>query len=422
MKKKTIGLNMIVKNESHIIEETLTNACKYFNFSYWIICDTGSTDNTIDIIKNFFKKKNIKGEIHQHEWVDFGYNRTKALEAAYGKCDYIFIHDADDLITGILNIPLNLDKDGYYTNMANGPTKYKRLNFVNNRLKWKYVGVLHEYIQFNEDRKSNVGYINSPYQINSRRLGDRSKDPPKIKYKKDALILVKAFEDDKLTDITLKNRYAFYAGNSWMDSSNWDEAIEWYSKRIELGGWYQEIYISHLRLGYIYKEKKKDIDKSIYHFVQSTVVDPSRLEGLYSLFLISQKNNNEDIHIPINIYLTNQKNINFSTNSNKLFFNKNIYETDFYFVLLKASILLSLKILFLDTFIDVLLKCKMNTKNRRFNKLLLDVLGLINNIQIKNHIKKSSSFPKVKRLLNYFYKHTNNPNINSKIGQLLRNL
>ena len=90
--------------------------------------------------------------------------------------------------------------------------------------------------------------------------------------------------------------------------------------------------------------------------------------------------------------------------------------------MLKASILLSLKILFLDTFIDVLLKCKMNTKNRRFNKLLLDVLGLINNIQIKNHIKKSSSFPKVKRLLNYFYKHTNNPNINSKIGQLLRNL
>jgi len=422
MKKKTIGLNMIVKNESHIIEETLTNACKYFNFSYWIICDTGSTDNTISIIQNFFKKKNIKGEIHQHEWVDFGHNRTKALEAAYNKCDYIFIHDADDLIIGMLNIPFNLDKDGYYTTMANGPTKYKRLNFINNRLKWKYVGVLHEYIQFDEKRKLNAGHINSPYQINSRRLGDRSKDPPKIKYKKDALVLIKAFEDETLKDKNLKNRYAFYIANSWMDSSNWDKAIEWYLKRIELDGWVQEIYVSHLRIAHIYRYKKKDIDKSIYHLVQTTVVDPIRLEGLYALFSISQSNNNKDIHIPMNIFLTNQKKINYFGNSGKLFFNKDIYDTDFYLVLFKASIFLSLKILYTDTLITILLKCKMNTKNKKFNNLLINVLNLINNIVIKNQIKKSTIYSKVKRLLNYFNKHTNNPMVKTKTRLFLNNL
>ena len=57
MNKKTICLNMIVKDESHIIKKTLTNLCDKFQFDYWVISDTGSTDSTIEIIENFFKEK-----------------------------------------------------------------------------------------------------------------------------------------------------------------------------------------------------------------------------------------------------------------------------------------------------------------------------------------------------------------------------
>ena len=76
-------LNMIVKNESHVIRETFDNLLKYIPFDYWVISDTGSTDGTQDIIKNYFKEKNIAGELVFHEWKDFGHNRTMALEAAY---------------------------------------------------------------------------------------------------------------------------------------------------------------------------------------------------------------------------------------------------------------------------------------------------------------------------------------------------
>ena len=62
-KTPTICLNMIVRNESHIIENTLEKLYKKINFSYWVICDTGSTDNTPNIITEFFKKKGIKGEV-----------------------------------------------------------------------------------------------------------------------------------------------------------------------------------------------------------------------------------------------------------------------------------------------------------------------------------------------------------------------
>ena len=37
---------MIVKNEKHIIKQTLDNICSYIDFSYWVISDTGSTDGT----------------------------------------------------------------------------------------------------------------------------------------------------------------------------------------------------------------------------------------------------------------------------------------------------------------------------------------------------------------------------------------
>ena len=88
--KKSICLNMIVKNEKHIIKETLDNLTKYINFSYWIISDTGSIDGTQEFIKEYFIEKNIPGELFQDEWQDFAYNRNKAIEHAFNKSDYLF--------------------------------------------------------------------------------------------------------------------------------------------------------------------------------------------------------------------------------------------------------------------------------------------------------------------------------------------
>jgi hypothetical protein len=62
-KSYTICLNMIVKNESHIIEKTLENLCRYIEFDAYYISDTGSTDNTMDLIRAFFKARGIPGEI-----------------------------------------------------------------------------------------------------------------------------------------------------------------------------------------------------------------------------------------------------------------------------------------------------------------------------------------------------------------------
>ena len=130
----TICLNMIVKNESHIIKKTLINIVKYVKLDYWIICDTGSSDKTIEIIEQFFEELSIPGEMHKHEWKDFSHNRNLSLELAYNKSDYLFIFDADDEIHGTFKLPTEFKYDSYMV-IFGGGYSYKRTALINNRKK-----------------------------------------------------------------------------------------------------------------------------------------------------------------------------------------------------------------------------------------------------------------------------------------------
>ena len=89
-------LNMIVRDESHVITECLDSVSSFID--YWIICDTGSEDDTARIIENYFQEKGIPGELHHHEWRDFGSNRTRALDLVRGKAEYAWVIDADDYL------------------------------------------------------------------------------------------------------------------------------------------------------------------------------------------------------------------------------------------------------------------------------------------------------------------------------------
>lgn len=194
----TFCLNMIVKNEAHIIEETLESIRPYI--SYWVISDTGSTDGTQDKIKSFFEKAGIPGKLYQDEWKGFGYNRTKALEEARGICDYTWVIDADDVIAGNLVFPKKMGADFYKLQIRNesGGMLYDRYQIFRSKLEWEYVGVLHEYPECVSKPKPIADPVNNvikgDYYLLSRRLGDRSKD--ELKYQKDAMILSKSLEEE----------------------------------------------------------------------------------------------------------------------------------------------------------------------------------------------------------------------------------
>src|SRR5210317_1792422 len=90
----SLCLVMIVKDEGDTIRRCLTQVAPYI--SYYIIVDTGSSDNTIEEINSTMEELGIDGEVHERPWVNFEVNRTESLELAKGKCDYRWIIDADD--------------------------------------------------------------------------------------------------------------------------------------------------------------------------------------------------------------------------------------------------------------------------------------------------------------------------------------
>ena len=269
----SICLNMIVKNESHIICKTFDNILKYVPITYWVISDTGSTDNTIELIKAYWKEKNIDGELVEHAWKDFGYNRTKALESAYNKTDYLLIFDADDSFHGDFKIPVVLDKDSYNLKFGVG-FEYVRPLLVNNRRRWKFVGVLHEFLACCEPNAVSAT-IDGDYHVESGRTGNRSQDPKK--YEKDAKVLEMACQTE--TDTSLTDRYAFYCAQSWKDAGEPDNAILWYKKCLTLNNWYQEKYYSCLMIGNLYKQKG-DMMEAVKYWLKTTEYDGERMDGI----------------------------------------------------------------------------------------------------------------------------------------------
>ena len=273
-------LNMIVKNESHIIKDTLTKLLKMVpSIDYWVISDTGSTDKTKEIIIDFFKERNIKGEIFDDEWKDFGHNRTKALEHAFGKSKYLLVFDADDEICGDFVLPeLKLDSYHLLFGDENG-TSYTRTQIVNNKKKWKYVGVLHEMITCTEDTNG-MDIINGKYYTISGKTGHRSRD--QNKYLNDALILAKAYDEAVKNNDEIYHRYGFYCANSYYDSAKWEDAIKWYKITLDNKNWSQEKYVSCLRLYNCYNLLNQK-ETGIFYLVKAFSYDKERVECLTEL-------------------------------------------------------------------------------------------------------------------------------------------
>jgi glycosyltransferase involved in cell wall biosynthesis len=232
---------MIVKNEAHCIKDCLDSVKQFIN--YWVICDTGSTDETQKIIRDYLK--DIPGELHEHAWENFETNRNLALDLSYNKSDYILWIDADDTLLVNDKLAFNELKDPIYKiEIKHGSITYQRPHLIRNDIRCKWVGVLHEYLEAPPNtvvsKLENVSIIFGG-------TGSRSKDPNK--YYNDALIFEKALLKEPNNE-----RYVFYCAQSYRDSSitnhnNCYKAIEFYNKRISMGGWVEEQFVSALEIG-----------------------------------------------------------------------------------------------------------------------------------------------------------------------------
>jgi len=302
---------MIVKNESKIIIRLLQSVYNILgNSMTYCICDTGSTDDTCELINIFAQGKGIKGQIIHEPFKNFEYNRNFALSEIQRleiKCDYVLLLDADMILSGNMVNILNYiaskmntiqvyhvfqgNDDFFYPNTR--IIKNLPMNGIKNVLGndkeliydgFYYTGVTHEVIVIPKDFKVDVIDRGIVF-INDVGDGGAKAD----KYIRDIRLLLEHLEIEPNND-----RSTFYLANSYHDSEQYEKAIESYKKRISLGGWIEELFFSYYRIGLCYMALSKPnkfgnmgnpalVENAVYYFIKAYDVHPHRVENLYQL-------------------------------------------------------------------------------------------------------------------------------------------
>jgi hypothetical protein len=271
--RRSICLNMIVKNEAHVIRRCLDSVGSFI--TSWVIVDTGSTDGTQDIIRDHLK--GLHGELFERPWKNFGHNRTEALGLARGKSDYILLIDADDeLITDPGFSMPTLTSDAYSLMLQDSGVEYWRNSIISNMLPWRYVGVLHEYLATETPHRAE--HL-SGMRILRRVEGGRGRGMDAAqKYANDARILQEALMEEPGNE-----RYAFYLAQSYRDSGQLRKSLKAYQRRASMGGWDEEVWYSLYEVAKISERLALDQATVSERYLDAYQSRPTRAEPLAEL-------------------------------------------------------------------------------------------------------------------------------------------
>ena len=268
--KATLCLNMIVKNEAANIERCLRSVKPWI--SCYLICDTGSTDNTVELIKK--ELDGVPGVVENIPFVTFGDTRNQALMMARKYladnklATHILFDDADmELVVSNPEVLSTIYPEKAYTlvQKSNGVV-YSNVRIVSISFDTKYRGVTHEFVDTAGaavERLDGMHYID--YATGSNRPN---------KFIRDIALL----KDGIINAGDLVPRYAFYLAQSYKDAGKLEDAIRWYDNRAELGGWQEEVWHSKYMAAICSRRLGRDND-FVARMMEVTEVNPNRAEG-----------------------------------------------------------------------------------------------------------------------------------------------
>ena len=273
-----IILLTMVKNEVRNVARLFSSVSSWIDG--FVVCDTGSTDTTVAASKQLIKDHNKPGAVIEFPWENFGKSRTRTFEAFANwvrnetnwspEHTFGLLLDGDMVLTEEGGLHEKLAALDQGTGGANIPQKnggiiYKNTRLVRASAPWKCIGATHEY--WGCDGKNIVSF-ESPIITD---IGDGGcKDD---KYTRDARLLEEELETDP-TNV----RTNFYLGQTYMSLGRNQDAIRVLTRRIELKGWEEEIYIAHLYKGDCLKNIGK-MEEAVCEWMKAIQLRPHRTEA-----------------------------------------------------------------------------------------------------------------------------------------------
>ncbi len=234
-----IAVLIMVKNEAKCITKTLESV-KHLDGV--ILYDTGSTDDTVEVVKRVCKEYSLPVFVKYGIFKDFATSRNILHEFA-DSMDHDYTHylllDANDELVGDLKkfIQTRPDASAYmvlqkWKTSSVNTTKYYNIRVVAARAGAKYHGAVHEYLEVVGTRERLPEDVN----IFQDRIGVTSSAD---RWEKDRVLLEAA---DKTP------RTLFYLAQTYACLGDHDKAFETYKRRAETrAGFYEERFAAMVK-------------------------------------------------------------------------------------------------------------------------------------------------------------------------------
>ena len=280
----TISLCMIVKNEEDVIARCLDSVRDLVDEIN--IVDTGSTDKTKEIVKQFTDR------IFDFEWIHhFADARNFSFQQA--TCDYILWLDADDVLMAedqekfkALKESLTPDIDAVsmnyhlsFDNEGNASSLLRRNRLVRREKQFRWIGAVHEYLEVSGNLfESDVAVSHLPLHHDHQR---------------NITIYKKLLQSGE----SLTPRDTFYYANELLDHNEIEDAVFYYELFLTTKlGWVEDNINACFKLADCYS-KLNDNENNVSSILRSFEYDTPRPEACCRLghHFMEQEKNHEAI-------------------------------------------------------------------------------------------------------------------------------
>lgn len=281
-----------MKNEEKVLKRMLDSVMPIIDGA--VVCDTGSTDKSKEIVQQVFKDANKPVEIFDFEYkndkekteLNFAAWRNKALRHLKGRADFGLWIDCSNIVIFKENfnlkdfkIKLNSTDIGGIQAQGDGSIFSRRHLFrISKPLKWNhkvhevlYCLEPHNYLEFND------------FHIICTTDGSSWKSQAtKEKYLKFA----KTLKEEVIKNNT-DTRSMFYLAQSYLAAKEYEEALKWYKKRAaRQDGFFEERYVSKFRSAYLMNQlnyPKRDV---LLEYQKCSELDEMRVEHLLEIMYL----------------------------------------------------------------------------------------------------------------------------------------